>query len=58
MTSDPNPACVRSNIDVSKKVARHWLARLGVSEVDAKLWGTALRQSLSTAERELEMTKG
>jgi len=57
MTSDPNPAYVRSDIEVTEKVARHWLARLGVTENDAKRWGMALREALASAERQLEIVK-
>jgi len=54
MTSDPNPSYVRSDIAVSKRVARHWLARLGIPENEAINLGNALRKSLQEAERQLE----
>ncbi len=57
MTSDPNPAYVRSDIQVTKKVARHWLARLGITEEEAKSWGAALRDALKNAEQQLDIVK-
>lgn len=54
MTSDPNPSYVRSDVAVSKRVARHWLARLGLPESEAITLGSALRKSLQEAERRLE----
>lgn len=54
ITSDPNPSYTRSDIEVTKKVAQHWLARLEIEEDDAKEWGSALRAALEDAERTLE----
>jgi len=52
--SNPNPSYTRSEIQVTAKVARHSLSRLGVSEEDAVTWGKALRAALEQAELQLE----
>lgn len=50
MTSDPNPSYVRTEVKASVTVAEHFLARLNVSEEDAKMWGNEFRAALERAE--------
>jgi hypothetical protein len=49
ITSDPNPSYTRSEIKVSRTVARHLLARLNISETKAKEWGLRMRAELGLA---------
>lgn len=46
ITSDSNPSYIRTNIEVSKSVARHLLRRLEISEQDARRLGEKLRAEL------------
>ena len=56
ITSDPNPAYLRTEIRVSKEVAQYLLSRLNISEDDAVKWGRAFREELVKAEHELSAT--
>jgi hypothetical protein len=53
--SNPNPSYIRSEIQVTAKVARHSLSRLAISEEEAVTWGRALRAALEQAEARLEL---
>lgn len=55
LTSDPNPSYTRTNIVVGKPLARRCLARLGISEEQAKTWGKALRDAATKAEAQLQV---
>ena len=53
LTSDPNPSYTRTEIVVSKALARRCLSELEVSEDQAKKWGTILRDTVAQAEEML-----
>ena len=54
MLSVSNPSYIRGEVKGSKNTARYFLAKLGISEDEARSFGQAFRQALDSAERELE----
>src|SRR5262245_9807423 len=46
LTSALNPSYQSTAVQVSEVAARRFLARLGVSEVDAQTWGRGLRDAV------------
>jgi hypothetical protein len=52
LTSAPNPSYQTTEVQVSERVARTLLRRLGVSDEDAKHWGTALQAAVQEAKRQ------
>jgi hypothetical protein len=57
LTSDPNPSYTRTNIVVGIALARRCLAKLEISEEQARLWGKTLREASAKAEAELAVAE-
>jgi hypothetical protein len=57
LTSDPNPSYTRTTIVVGKPLARRCLAKLGISEDQAKEWGNTLRNAVTAAEEQLRLAE-
>jgi hypothetical protein len=53
LTSAPNPSYETTEVQISPRVALHFLSQLGVSEEDAKSWGQSLRSAMQAAEEHL-----
>src|SRR5262249_16705217 len=54
LPSAPNPPYATAHIQVSERVPRQVIRRLGVSEEDAKTWGRGLRDAVEDAKKELQ----
>lgn len=54
LTAAPNPSYQYTDVQVSTKVAKRLLARLGESASDAENWGKLLQTAITNAEEEIK----
>lgn len=53
LTSAPNPSYETTEVQISDRVARHFLTQLGVRSDEATEWGKTLRAAIHSAEEQL-----